>query len=139
MTRYPIKGIVDAVGKPKPLVFIGSSRKDLRAFPGEVQDVIGRALLRVQLGSKPPKAKPLQGFGGAGVLEVVADFEGDTFRTVYTVRFPELVYVLHAFQKKATHGISTPRHEIDLIRARYKAAEEHYREWSRGGADERAN
>ncbi|MEW5926157.1 MAG: type II toxin-antitoxin system RelE/ParE family toxin [Gemmatimonadota bacterium] len=119
--------------RPKPLFWIGSSRKDLRAFPAEVQDVMGRALLDAQFGDKHPDAKPLHGFGGAGVLEVVDDFAGDTYRTVYTVRFEHAVYVLHAFQKKATRGISTPKREIDLVRARYRAAEEHYRNSRQGG------
>lgn len=119
---------------PKPLYWIGSSRKDLKSFPGEVQDVMGRALLDAQFGGKHPDAKPLQGFGGAGVLEVVDAHAGDTYRTVYTVRFESSVYVLHAFQKKATRGIATPKHEIDLVRARYRAAEEHYRTLRRGGA-----
>ena len=119
--------------RPKPLFWIGSSRKDLKAFPAEVQDVMGRALLDAQFGDKHPDAKPLHGFGGAGVLEVVDDFAGDTYRTVYTVRFEHAVYVLHAFQKKATRGISTPKHEIDLVRARYRAAEEHYRHSRKGG------
>lgn len=136
MTDYPIKGILNAAGKPKPLVFVGSSRKDSKFLPDEVHDLIGRALLDVQFGRKPPGSKPLQGFGGAGVLELVADFAGDAYRAVYTVRFAKMVYVLHVFQKKATHGISTPKHEIDLIRARYRMAEEHYRDWSRGVADE---
>ena len=135
MTRYPVKGILEAleVPSPKPLIWIGSSRKDLKSFPGEVQDVMGRALLDAQLGDKHPDAKPLRGFGGAGVLEMVTDFAGAAYRTVYTVRFEKAVYVLHAFQKKATHGISTPKHEIDLVRDRYRAAEEHYRVWSKGG------
>src|SRR5688500_13169723 len=102
--------------RPEPLLWIGSSRKDLKTFPAEVQDVMGRALLDAQFGDKQPDAKPLHGFGGAGVLEVVDDFAGDTYRTVYTVRFEHAVYVLHAFQKKATRGISTPKHEIDLVR-----------------------
>lgn len=115
---------------PKPLFWMGSSRKDLKSFPDQVQDVMGRALLDAQFGGRHPEAKPLKGFGGAGVLEIVDDFSGDTYRTVYTVRFRAAVYVLHAFQKKSTRGIATPRHEMDLVRERYRAAEEHYREWS---------
>jgi phage-related protein len=114
---------------PKPLFWMGSSRKDLKSFPDDVQDVMGRALLDAQLEDKHPNAKPLQGFGGAGVLEMVDDHAGDTYRTVYTVRFKGAVYVLHAFQKKATHGIATPKHEMDVVRGRYRAAEEHYRTW----------
>jgi phage-related protein len=119
---------------PKPLFWMGSSRKDLKSFPDEVQDVMGRALLDAQLDDKHPNAKPLQGFGGAGVLEMVDDLAGDTYRTVYTVRFKGAVYVLHAFQKKATRGIATPKHELDLVRERYRAAEEHYRSW-KGAAE----
>ena len=115
----------------KPLFWMGSSHKDLKAFPEDVQDVMGRALLDAQLNDRHPDAKPLQGFGGAGVLEMVDDFAGDTYRTVYTVRFKGAVYVLHAFQKKATRGIATPRHEMDLVRERYRAAEKHYLHWKK--------
>ncbi len=96
---------------------------------------MGRALLDAQFGDKHPSAKPLQGFGGAGVLEIVDDSAGGTYRTVYTVRFKSAVYVLHAFQKKATHGIATPKHEMDLVRERYRAAEEHYQNWMKGAAE----
>lgn len=115
--------------KPKPLFWMGASRKDLKNFPDEVQDVMGRALLDAQFGEKHPDAKPLKGFSGAGVLEIIDDFSGDTYRTVYTVRFKTAVYVLHAFQKKSTRGIATPRHDMELVRDRYRAAEEHYRQW----------
>lgn len=128
----PDLGYLLAEGEgPKPLFWMGSSRKDLKLFPGEVQDVMGRALLDAQFGGRHPEAKPLKGFGGAGVLEIVDDFTGDTYRTVYTVRFRAAVYVLHAFQKKSTRGIATPKHEMDLVRDRYRAAEEHYREWKK--------
>ena len=110
----------------KPLDFIGSSRADLRRFPKEVRIVIGTALNSAQLGGKHPAAKPLKGFGGAGVLEVVDDFDGDTYRAVYTVKFAGVVYVLHAFQKKSRKRIETPKNEIDLIRRRYKLAEAAY-------------
>jgi phage-related protein len=106
----------------KPLDFIGSSRGDLRRFPKEVRIVIGTALNSAQLGGKHPAAKPLKGFGSAGVLEVVDDFDGDTYRAVYTVKFAEIVYVLHAFQKKSRKGVETPKNEIDLIRRRYQSA-----------------
>jgi len=108
--------------KLKELVWVASSLKDLRAFPEEVRQVMGFALYRAQTGGKHVAAKPLQGFGGAGVLEVVEDHAGDTYRAVYTVRFAEAVYVLHAFQKKARRGIATPKHEIDLIRSRLATA-----------------
>jgi phage-related protein len=110
----------------KPLFFIGSSHEDLSAFPEAVKDVTGYALYLAQLGDKHPRAKPLQGFGGAGVLEVVADHDGDTFRTVYTIRLPRALYVLHAFQKKSTRGAATPRREIDLVRERLRRAEAHH-------------
>jgi phage-related protein len=102
--------------------WIASSRDDLRAFPHDVRLRVGGALWEAQLGRKSGWAKPLKGFGGAGVLEVVDDFDGDTFRAVYTVRFAGVVYVLHAFQKKSRSGIATPRHEIELIGKRLKRA-----------------
>lgn len=112
---------------PKPVVWVGSSLQDLRGFPREVQRTMGYALRVAQLGGKHPDAKPLKGFGGAGVLEVIEDHDGDTYRLVYTVRLEGRVYVLHAFQKKAKRGIATPKHEIDLIRSRLKEAEEIHR------------
>ena len=111
----------------KPVEWIGSSCNDLRSFPGEVREIIGEALYRAQQGAEHPVAKALKGFGGRGVLEVVDDFRGDTYRAVYTVRFAMVIYVLHVFQKKSKKGIATPRHEIGLIRARLRRAEEHYR------------
>lgn len=111
----------------KPLEWIGSSLKDLRAFPEEVREAMGFALYLAQIGDKHVSAKPLKGFTGAGVLEVVEDHDGDTFRAVYTVRFASMVYVLHAFQKKSKTGIRTPKAEIDLVRKRLKVAEELYR------------
>ena len=118
---------------PKELVWVASSLKDLRAFPEEVRQVMGFALFQAQTGGKHVAAKPLRGFGGAGVLEVVEDYAGDTYRAVYTVRFTETVYVLHAFQKKAKRGIATPKHELDLIRARLAAAREMHEHAGRKG------
>lgn len=115
----------------KPIVWVGSSKRDLKAFPPEVQDEMGYALRDAQFGGLRLNAKPLKGWRGAGVLEVVEDFRGDTYRTVYTVDFGDVVYVLHAFQKKSKRGIKTPKHEMDVIRARYKTAEADYRQ--RGG------
>ena len=112
----------------KPVLWIGSSRDDLRAFPGEVRRVMGIALDDAQNGDEHPRAKALRGFGGRSVLEIVDDEDGDTYRAVYTVRFAGAIYVLHAFQKKAKKGIATPQHEIAVIKARLKAAEAHYRE-----------
>ena len=111
----------------KKLDFIGSSQDDLREFPDEVKQDMGYALFEVQMGRKPVGAKPLKWFGGAGVLEIIEDFVGDTYRAVYTVKFVRVVYVLHCFQKKSKSGIKTPQHEIDLIKQRLKAAEEDYR------------
>ncbi len=112
--------------KPKELVWIGSSRKDLREFPPAVRRTFGVALFAAQLGEMPPEAKPLRGFGGASVLELVEDYDRGTYRAVYTVRFAMKIYVLHAFQKKSKRGIATPKHEIDLIRDRLKTAERLY-------------
>jgi phage-related protein len=109
--------------KIKPVIWVGPSLRELRALPDEVQDKLGYALFLAQAGAKYPSAKPLKGFGGAGVLEVVEDHQGDIYRAVYTVRFADAVYVLHAFQKKSKKGIATPKHELDLIRARLKEAE----------------
>lgn len=115
----------------KPLLWIGSSKEDLKAFPDDVQDIMGHALDIAQQGKKYSEAKPLGGFGGAGVLEIVDDYHGDTYRTVYTVRFPGAVYVLHAFQKKSKKGIATPKQEIELVKTRLGRAQEHYEEWSK--------
>lgn len=115
----------------KPVRWVGSSRDDLRAFPERVRLRVGGALWEAQLGRKAPWAKPLKGFGGAGVLEVVSDHDGDTYRAIYTVRFAGIIYMLHAFQKKATIGIATPRHEMALIEQRLKGAREDYERWLR--------
>jgi phage-related protein len=118
----------------KPVDWLGPTRRELRRFPEAVRDAFGFALFRAQLGARHPSAKPLRGFGGAGVLEVVEDHDGDTYRAVYTVRFAEAVYVLHVFQKKSTQGIATPKHELELVRARLKAAERRHEEYlQRGG------
>src|SRR5687767_1352460 len=106
--------------------WVGSSLDDLKAFPREVMREVGQALFDAQVGDKHPAAKPLAGFGGAGVLEVVSDFDGNTFRAVYTVKFAGAVYVLHAFQKKSKKGISTPPKDKKLIESRLKAALQHY-------------
>ncbi len=117
--------------QPKPVRWVGSSKEDLSGFPGDVRRRIGGALWEAQIGRKASYAKPLRGFGGAGVLEVVDDFDGDTFRAVYTTRFAKAVYVLHAFQKKSKRGIATPKAELDLIDRRLKRAREDYEQWSR--------
>ncbi|GAA0592021.1 type II toxin-antitoxin system RelE/ParE family toxin [Caenispirillum bisanense] len=100
-------------------------------MPAEVQDVFGYALHLAQCGGKHPQAKPLSGYGGAGVLEVVEDAEGGTYRAVYTVRFAETVYVLHCFQKKSLRGIATPQRDMEIINRRLQAAEA---DWRRGRA-----
>jgi phage-related protein len=115
--------------QPKPVRWIGSSKQDVRAFPEDVRLRIGGALWEAQIGGKAPWAKPLQGFGGAGVLEIVDDDDGDTYRAIYTVRFHNAVYVLHAFQKKSKSGIATPRHEIALIEQRLKRAQQDHDQW----------
>jgi phage-related protein len=115
----------------KPIRWIGSSRKDLKAFPAEVRADVGYGLYAAQNEELDPAAKPMRGFGGASVLEIIAPFSGDTWRTVYTVRFPGAVYVLHAFQKKSKSGTATPKKEVDLIRQRLAAAERDYEERQR--------
>lgn len=113
----------------KPLFWIAGSRDDLRAFPEEVKDAMGFALYQAQIGGKHIAAKPLKGFGGAGVLEIVENHEGNTFRAVYSVKFSGAVYALDVFQKKAKKGAKTPKGDIDRIKKRLKAAEEHYTKW----------
>ena len=107
----------------RPLIWVGSSRRDLRAFPRQVRREIGRALYAVQQGETDPAAKPLKGFGGRFVVEIIADHAGGTWRAVYTVRFPEAIHVLHVFQKKSKRGIATPKRDIDLIHRRLAEAE----------------
>ena len=94
-------------------------------MPDDVIDDYGFALHLAQMGKNNEQAKPLKGFGGASVLEVVEDHMGDTYRAVYTVKIADKVYVLHCFQKKSTKGIETPKHEMDLIRERLRAAQTH--------------
>jgi len=113
----------------KPIVWVGSSLGDLRELPEEVQRGIGRALKVAQQGDRPASAKPLTGFGGASVLEIRDNHDGDTFRAVYTVRFAERLYVLHVFQKKSRHGIQTASQDVNLIRGRLRAAEDLHQEW----------
>ena len=109
----------------KPVEWMGSSLDDLRDFPEAVQDEVGYALYVAQRGDHPPQAKRLKGELG-GLIELVADFDGKTYRAVYTVKLRGAVYVLHVFQKKSTRGIATPRHEIALIKERYARAREHH-------------
>ena len=107
----------------KRLLWVGSSKDDLLKLPVDVRKFFGHALDFAQRGEKHAAAKPLRGFGGAGVLEVVEVDTGGTYRAVYTVRFNEAVFVLHCFQKKSKTGIATPRKDMDIIRARFKVAE----------------
>ena len=108
----------------RDVTFVGSSRDDLRALAGEARREVGFALETVQYGEKPDNAKPLKGFGGAGVQEIVADDEGGTYLVVYTVTLPDAVYILHAFQKKSTRWIRTAQRDIEQIKRRLREAEE---------------
>ena len=110
--------------KFRRLLWVGSSKKDLLGLPEDVVDVFGYALYPAQIGRKHDQAKPLKGFGSAGVLEIVEDWEGSTYRAVYTVRFERTIFVLHVFQKKAKRGIATPKSDLDLIRQRLRLAKE---------------
>lgn len=107
----------------RPLFWVGNSYKELMALPDEIIDIFGFALGLAQRGEKHDAAKPLKGFGGSGVLEVVAGDEGGTYRAVYTVTFPEAVFVLHCFQKKSKKGIATPKETLEVIHSRLKTAE----------------
>ena len=109
----------------KPLFWVGSAKKDLLKMPAQVVDVVGYALYLAQGGQKHQRAKPLKGFGSARVLEVVEDYDGSTYRAVYTVRFSNGVYVLHCFQKKSHKGIETSKQDKDMIEARLKLARHH--------------
>jgi phage-related protein len=123
------------VAKPpaefKPLAWVGSAKRDLLALPEEVIDAFGYALYVAQTGKKHEMAKALHGFGSAGILEIVEDWRGNAYRAVYTVRFAAAVFVLHVFQKKAKHGIATPRQDMELIRERLKGAEQMAKELAR--------
>lgn len=120
MTRELVPG-------EKPLYWIGSALKDMARFPSDVQRTVGFALSAAQYGGKHPSAKPWKG-EGPGILEVVKDYDGDTYRAVYTVRFADAVYVLHAFQKKSPHGVATRQSDIALIKERLKLARQDYEE-----------
>lgn len=109
----------------KPLIFVGPSDDELREFPREVRREVGYALYVAQQGDKHPDAEPLHGYKGAGVLDIKEDDDGGkTYRTVYTVQLSEAVYVLHAFTKKSTQGIKTPKRHMDLVDERLKMARE---------------
>ncbi len=121
-------------GQEKTLVWIGSSKKNLLALRLDVRKFFGHALDFAQHGDQHDAAKPLKGFGGAGVLEIVEDNVGGTYRAVYTVKFAEAVFVLHCFQKKSKSGITTPKEDMDIIRARLKVAEALAKELRHGKA-----
>jgi len=115
-------------GKTKPVRWVGSSLRDLKTFPRSIQRHIGQALFAAQNGEEYPTVKALRGFGGRNVLEIVAADESGTYRAVYTVRFHDVIYVLHAFQKKAKRGIATPQRDIALVHRRLADAERDYKE-----------
>lgn len=114
--------------KTKEIVWVGSSKKDLKQFSDDVQDEMGFGLYEAQLGRMPKEGKPLKGFGGAGVIEIIALDDAGTYRTVYTVNMPEIIFVLHVFQKKSKEGIKTPKKDMDLVESRLKQAKELYKE-----------
>ena len=116
----------------KPVEWIGSRYRDFRAFPDPVQDTMGFALCLARVGQRHGSSKPLKGLGGAGVLEIVEDHQGDTWRAVYTVRFDNAVYVSHVFQEKARKGIKTPQEEIEGVRRRLRIAEQEHEARGRG-------
>ena len=113
----------------KPIKWVSSAKRDLNAMPEDVKDVFGHAIDLAQAGGKHQDAKAMTGFGSAGVLEVVEDHQGDTYRAVYTVKFAGWVYVLHCFQKKSKSGIATPKPDMDLINPRLKAAKQDFEAW----------
>jgi phage-related protein len=115
----------------KPIIWVGSTKRDLRSLPKIVQDEIGFALYEAQKGGKSDKAKPFKGFGNASVMEIVERNVGEAYRAVYTVKFEQAIAVLHVFQKKSKYGIETPKQDVDLIKSRYKLAEEEYKQWLR--------
>ena len=106
----------------RPLLWVASSKRDYRDFPPPVQGNLGFELFLAQTGQHPPSAKPLKGLG-SGTVELIEDFDGDTYRAVYTVRFVEAVYVLHAFKKKSKREVKTPKGDVELIKSRLKDAE----------------
>lgn len=123
ITNYSFSGIIPMNESDKPLVWIGNSKKDLMTLPIPVRKFFGHALHFAQMGEQHPSAKPLKGFGGSGVLELLEDDSAGTYRAVYTVRFTDAIFVLHCFQKKSHRGIATPKKEIDVIQSRLKVAE----------------
>ncbi len=117
----------------RPLLWVASSKRDFIEMPEDVVGDFGHWLFQVQKGKTPKGSKPLSGFGGAQVIELRKDHADGTFRTVYTVRYADVVVILHAFQKKSKKGIATPKQDIDLIHARLKLAEIMYMGWKEKG------
>lgn len=111
----------------KPVLWVGSSRRDLQAMPRQVRGDIGQALYTAQQGLTDPSAKPLKGFGGTRVMEIVERYQTDAYRAVYTAHFETAIYVLHVFQKKSKTGIATPKQDIDLIKKRFAEAQRDYK------------
>jgi phage-related protein len=110
----------------RTIIWAPQTLRELRSFPKKVKRGFGRALQFAQAGDKHPAAKPLKGFAGGGILEVVEDYDRSSYRTVYTVRFKEAVYVLHVFQKKSKKGIQTARADVNLIKERLKWATQNH-------------
>lgn len=134
MTIIPSMGYIqgnlgDGIMEVKPVIWVASSKSDLESLPEGAQDEIGYALYQAQMGGKSEKAKPFKGFNSAAVLEIVEYNVGGTYRAVYTVKFKELIAVLHVFQKKSTRGIKTSKQDVELIKNRFKQAELTYQTW----------
>ena len=119
---------MDGEQSARPVTWIGTSRRELKGFPPPVRRDMGKALYAAQRGETDPAAKPLRGFGGARVMEIVDLHDTNAYRAVYTAQFGKAIYVLHAFQKKSTRGIATPRRDVDLIRRRLADAERLHRQ-----------
>ncbi len=119
---------MDRATRHRPVTWVGPSRYELASFPKPVRRNMGQALYAAQRGETDPSAKPLKGFGGARVMEIVEHDRSGTYRGVYTAQFAGMIYVLHMFQKKSKQGIATPKQDIDLIRSRLADAERDYRE-----------
>jgi len=115
----------------RPIIYLGSSIKDLQKLPSGVKDVFAQGLYAASLGENPIGSKVLKGFGGRSVVELIEDYNSDTYRAVYTVKFKEAVYVLHIFKKKSTKGIATPKKDKELIEKRLKDAVAHYKNYFR--------
>ena len=122
--------------KRKPLFWVRSSKRDLKAMPDAVQDIAGGALDDVQWGLTPAEAKPLKGFGGASVQEILCDYDGNAYRAVYTIEFPKAVYVLHCFQKKSKTCSKTPKPDKELIESKLSDARKDYEKWIKENAEE---